>query len=140
MKRTMSILVSLTVVAVALHSIPACGPTDEGDDDAGASDAARPDAYVAPTCADFTGQACGAVTDYGECHGALLVWCDTTLKCADCAADTAGPFHCALWDSTYGYDCLAGANQACSPDFPNNTDALTGCDPAIGTCTANVCN
>lgn len=148
MKRTLALLCSTAFVVFAMQlGLQACGPTEDDFDAGDDYDAGRQDAAVAPTCADYIGDPCGSITDFGECVNVdadqdkeLLVWCDgTTLNCYDCAGDSAGPFHCATWNSTYGNDCLAGDGQACSVDFPNNNDNLTGCDPAIGTCTGGTC-
>jgi len=120
----------LAIVSICLvGGLFACGEVED-DLDGGSS---QSDAYVEQ------GPACGAAcTDEDLCDGDTLKFCDNNvIVCYDCSGDG---YHCALWTSGYGHDCLAATGQACSEDFPTNQDALVGCDPAQGlTCTGGTC-
>lgn len=141
MKRdTVKFMTFALAASLALTSSFACAPGGEDDFDAGSdtSDAAVQDSAVTPTCADYTGQACDDSLD--RCEGELLLFCDNGhTVCNDCASENPA-LHCALWTVDYGHECLAGAGQSCADNFPNNDDNLSGCDPAIGTCSGGTCN
>lgn len=107
----------LIVIMAAVGALGwlACGPdegTDAGDDfDSGSADAG-------PQC-PATGGAC-TVGPLSECQGNLLLYCDVNdkLQCDNCSTLSGGPFTCASYNATYGFECLHGVGQACSPDFP----------------------
>ena len=128
----------MMTMALGLTLSFACAPGGDEDFDAGSeqSDAAVADSANTPTCADYQGQNCDDTLD--RCEGDLLLFCDQgQTVCSDCASES---LHCALWTTAYGHECLAGAGQSCAEDFPDNTDNLSGCDPAIGSCTSGTCN
>ena len=139
MKRRTKTLMSFSLSAALLLSASlACAPGGDEDFDAGSeqTDAAVQDAAQTPTCADFQGQSCDNTLD--RCEGDLLLFCNEGQTiCADCASES---LHCALWTTTYGHECLAGAGQPCADNFPDNEDNLSGCDPAVGTCSGGTCN
>ncbi|MBN2359785.1 MAG: hypothetical protein JXR83_10050 [Deltaproteobacteria bacterium] len=105
-----------------------CGPGEESED-AGEQEQQCP----------ATGGPC-TVPATSQCDGDLLLYCDANdkLACANCKTESGGPFVCAQFNATYGYDCLATQGMPCSPTFPNNTDNLTGCISTL-TCTGGVC-
>jgi len=109
----------------------ACGPVEDELDGGSDYDAGNgSDASTGPACGD-------PCTDTDMCDGDTLKYCDTTVQCDDCAGYG---LHCALWTAAYGHECLASSGESCAPDFPNNTDSLSGCDPALGlTCTGGTC-
>lgn len=132
--------------------IQVCAPTDGGIVyDAGARDTARPDVAGTDTArpdsarpdttvaADGGGcESCGDVTFYGACQTNTLVWCgtDNCLHGVDCTAGDPA-LHCALFNASWGFDCLAGVGQQCDPNYPGNETTppqYAGCDPAMGTC------
>ncbi|MBN2359729.1 MAG: hypothetical protein JXR83_09760, partial [Deltaproteobacteria bacterium] len=99
------------------------------------TDAARPDTTVV---GDGGCQPCGNVTFYGACQDNTLVWCgsDNCLHGVDCTSGDPS-LHCALFNTSWGYDCLAGVGQQCDPAYPgdqNNPPDYAGCDPALGYC------
>ncbi|MFH1811952.1 MAG: hypothetical protein ABIJ09_24655 [Pseudomonadota bacterium] len=146
-------------VKVCDHGFDAGTPIDAGTtpDSATGADAAMPDAAGTDTAMpDATGTdastcaPCGNITFVGECNTDVLTWCnpDGCLQSYDCSTDSAGgsPLHCAQFNPTWGFDCLAGAGQPCNPDYPNrptspNAPVSPGCDPTAGTCspTSFVC-
>jgi len=128
--------------------IQVCAPRDGGIRyDSGTRDAIRPDVPRADAArpdtvvvADGGCQPCGNVTFYGACQTNQLVWCgtDNCLHGVDCTAGDPS-LHCALFNSSWGFDCLAGVGQQCDPNYPgdqNNPPDYAGCDPAVGTCNA----
>ena len=127
-----------SLAMVCALGLGACGVPD-GELDAGSGqDAASQDAYSGPECpagANQSGTPCGSYTEYGTCDGDLIIYCaNNELRCDDCA-----PQHCALWDSSWGYDCLSSSGQVCSADFPTVTTS-PGCDPMLGlSCVSGTC-
>jgi len=124
----------LLVVAAAAGALCllACGPGD-GFDAGDEADAGHgTDAAVAqcPT----TGGAC-TVGPLSSCQGDLLLYCDASdkLACDNCKTLAGGPFSCAEYNATYGYECLHGVGQSCSADFPTSGE---GCLPSL-TCNAS---
>jgi hypothetical protein len=129
----MNQLCMLATVGITGLWLGACPPASETD--AGTKDAVVVDAVVGDDtgnnpvdsgCSNAT--PCGEITPIGECSGTTLRFCDDNcLLEQDCAQEPGGPYSCGLIGSFH--DCLAGAGQACEPDY-------WGCDPATD-CTGN---